>query len=181
MNNYDFLTPLNVAGEKRDANKVFTLLYSPKIKMLYLNILNRKTSSLTTSEEIFQQASVNAFKGFDKWEGNGKFTSWYHSILKNVTSNHYRKAEVNRTVLRPNSTFDEFEKHRSHGPDVVMELKHEIRFIYNQIQNLSPKQRSVLEQVIEGDSYGEIAKRENVPVGTVASRLSIARKKIYRS
>jgi RNA polymerase sigma-70 factor (ECF subfamily) len=50
------------------------------------------------------------------------------------------------------------------------------------VQMLPPGEREVLELVaFEGLSYAEIADRLEIPVGTVASRLSSARQKIHHA
>ena len=128
------------------------------------------------AEDAVQESYIKAFRYFDGFEGtDGR--AWLLAIVRNTSLSWLRK---NRQV--PTQAFDE-RVHSSGGDHQDAEqglLKQvESRRLRGCIDALPPEYReAVILREMEELSYKEIAEVISVPIGTVMSRLSRARKRV---
>lgn len=117
------------------------------------------------AEDLVQDTLARAMSREHLWHG-GSLRAWLFTILTNLDRNRRRSLAV-----RPST--DEFEdRHFAVPPSDPMVR----RAIENGVASLPADQREVLLLVaLEGLSYREVADVQDVPIGTVMSRLSRAR------
>lgn len=117
------------------------------------------------AEDLVQDTLARALSREHLWHG-GSLRAWLFTILTNLDRNRRRALAV-----RPGT--DEYEdRHFAVPPDDPMAR----RAIENGVAALPAEQREVLLLVaLEGLSYREVAEVQEVPIGTVMSRLSRAR------
>lgn len=129
------------------------------------------------AEDATQEAYLRAFRFFDSFHG-GDGRAWLLAVVRN-TCITWRRREMGR---EPKVAFDE----RIHGADtgsadteerLVNESK--LGSLRECIELLPAEYREVLVmREIEEMSYQEISEAAAVPIGTVMSRLSRARKRL---
>lgn len=132
-----------------------------------LNLAYRLLGDASEAEEIAQEAFVRAYIGLKRFRGESRFFSWLCQIAINLCWKRERQRErwVPLTDERPTSS-----------PDVTERLA-----VSHALSRLSPPLRAaVLLREIHGMSYKDIAHTLDVPVGTVRSRLSKARKNLRK-
>lgn len=130
------------------------------------------------AEDVLQEAYVRAFRHFEAFRGE-RARGWLLSIVRNACWSFLsRRGEVQ----------EPFDEERD-TPAVVVQITPEpeaqlvrvdqARRIQEEVQALRPEFREafVLRE-LEGLSYKEIAEITNVPLGTVMSRLSRARREL---
>jgi RNA polymerase sigma-70 factor (ECF subfamily) len=99
---------------------------------------------------------------------------WLYGIALNIVRNHYRSAERMRVAVGRLSTYDEEEisEHVVSRVDASADLAR----VADAIANLKPEDRDALLLFAwESLVYDEIALAQDVPVGTVKSRINRAR------
>jgi RNA polymerase sigma-70 factor, ECF subfamily len=129
------------------------------------------------AQDVVQEAYLRAFKAFDRFRGsNGR--AWFLTIVRNTAYNWYNK-HTREPDLIP---YDE-DKHA----DIVSINEQQYRL---QTQDQTEDLRRALERLplelreviifyeLEGLSYRELATALEIPVGTVMSRLSRARRRL---
>ena len=131
------------------------------------------------AEDVVQEAYLKAFRhqaGFRGDDGR----AWLLAIVRNTCYDRLKQSSV-----RDNSAFDE----RIHSigqsttnPESSLLDKEKTELLREALEALSPEYREVLVlRELEELSYVEIASITKIPIGTVMSRLSRARKQLQES
>ncbi|MGL1919980.1 MAG: RNA polymerase sigma factor [Hyphomicrobiales bacterium] len=128
------------------------------------------SASPSEAEDLLHDCLEKAFANKSKWRG-GSIKSWAMTIMTNQFRNKLRK----RSNQPPTVPIEEV----SIASNDVASDPLEMDKILAAIDQLPEDNRSVLMLVVvENYSYLEISKMLNIPMGTVMSRLSRARKMI---
>jgi RNA polymerase sigma-70 factor (ECF subfamily) len=162
-------------GEDRSSKESFEQLAMPLFESLY-NFACWLARDPTEAEDLVQETYARALKGFGSFQPGTNFRAWIFRILRNtfLTS---RSGLKNATVQ-----FDEDEEEAmlpavTETPEtLLLELSDQQR-VQEAIAGLPVVFREViLLAEVEEMSYQEISQTLGIPMGTVMSRLSRARK-----
>lgn len=144
-----------------EAFKADVAAQAPSLKRYALAL----TRDRDIAEDLVQDTLARALSREHLWHG-GSLRAWLFTILTNLDRNRRRALAV-----RPRA--DEFDERQFGTPagDALMK-----RALERGVASLPAEQREVLLLVaLEGLSYREVAAVQEVPLGTVMSRLSRAR------
>jgi RNA polymerase sigma-70 factor (ECF subfamily) len=157
-------------------NDSFEELAMPLFDQLY-NFAHWLTQNREEAEDLVQETYAKALKGFSSFQLGTNFRAWMYRILRNTFL-------TSRTGLRATSTIplDSEED----GPELAVEKetpettllkRSDSQLVQNAINDLPVHYREILLLCeVEELSYQEIAETLAIPIGTVMSRLSRARK-----
>ncbi|MGV3487297.1 MAG: RNA polymerase sigma factor [Tuberibacillus sp.] len=121
------------------------------------------------AEDIAQDAFIKAFYSLKKLDNEYAFTSWLTRIVSNACYDHLKRANKRKST----SLDDQETVQPRESPIEKSQMRMNLR---EAMQMLSPDHREVIIlRDIQGFSYKEIADILEIPVGTVKSRISIAR------
>jgi len=132
--------------------------------------------------DVVQEALIKAFLGLGDFDGRSGFRYWLLRIVGNTALDWGRRRK-RRTVLRigngrgdlPEPAFHDDPARSSHQQDLR-------RALDKALGHLSPKIRTTFVLFAElGLSYKEIAKTQDIPIGTVMSRINAAREKLQQN
>jgi len=145
-------------------------------------VARRLTKNTADAEDLTQETYVRAFGAFGRFRLGTNLKSWLFTILRNINRNRARD-RARAVVVVDGEAVEQFD-----GADASREtpearlLRHaESRDLRAALDSLPPALRqTVWLRDIEELSYAEIARRLNIPIGTVMSRLSRARELLYR-
>ncbi len=125
------------------------------------------------SDDLVQDCLVRAMSRWHLWRQPGNLRAWLFTILHNIYVNDVQKAAARPNVIE----LHEYLPGISVPPDQGDGLA--LREVVQAVQRLPEEQRQILLLVgLEGFSYEETAEIAGIPVGTVMSRLSRARRKL---
>jgi RNA polymerase sigma-70 factor, ECF subfamily len=156
----------------RDKQSLFEELFLPHLDAAY-NLARWIVERDQDAQDIVQEAYVRALKGFEGFRG-ANARAWLLTIVRNTAYSWTRK---NPSNIIP---FDEA-IHAAPVEESVSESYYEERKrqLYEALNRLSVDFREVLVLYeIEGWSYKQMASALSVPVGTIMSRLSRARRRL---
>ena len=124
------------------------------------------TGNLADGDDLVQDACLRALDRAHQWKPGTRLDSWMYRIAQNLWIDKVRAAKVRsnaaRTILMQ--------------PEDRLALK----AVSDGIADLPAEQQIVVSLVcIDGMSYREAAEVTGVPIGTVMSRLSRARKALH--
>lgn len=121
-----------------------------------------------------QAAALRAIEKADKYQADTKLDAWVFTIARRIWLNEMRAAKVRNEGNLVSLDAIELPDPRS-GPET--NIFH--REVFNNVMALPEAQRvTVLLVYVEGYAYKEAADMLDIPIGTVMSRLSAARKRI---
>ncbi len=129
------------------------------------------------AEDLLQETTLKVLDNQEKFTDNVNFKGWVLTIMKNIFINNYRKIVRNQTVFDRTDDLHHLNLSQNSGfesPDGAYSVG-EIR---NSINSFSDEYRIPFSMHIQGFKYEEIAQKMNLPIGTVKSRIFLARKKL---
>ncbi|MEW6437636.1 MAG: sigma-70 family RNA polymerase sigma factor [Pseudomonadota bacterium] len=141
------------------------------------------TGSLHDAEDVVQEASIRAFTAINSYEGRGP-RAWLLSIVRNTCFTWLAKNRPHEIVLVGSAAEMDGTELGLHedpalDPEADMIRRADTAAVEAAIAALPQPYREVLVlHDINGLSYKEIAAMLSIPIGTVMSRLSRARRLI---
>ena len=146
------------------------------------NFIYRFLGNKETAEEVFQEAFIKLHQAAQRYEPNGKFSTWLYTIVRNLCVDTFRRKKIREAV-----SLDEKreEGERSLGDtiadasDIAADVLSSARQIEEALQmallKLNDDQREVfLLREKEELKFEEIAEITGVSVNTVKSRMRYA-------
>ncbi len=129
--------------------------------------------NVTDAQDLLQDTCERAINKAHLYKPDGKLESWVYKIMRRLWLNTIRsqnsRVDVNQKVDVETMTSDKVSMEKSVFVNQVLRL----------IETLPEAQRQTVYLVyVEGFKYAEAADILSVPVGTIMSRLSNARKQI---
>ena len=139
-----------------------------------LNLAWQMTGSRDDAEDASQEAFLLAFRGLPTFRGDAQFGTWIYRIAINVCLAKKRRA---KTTEEWNDELHLVDQRGEFSSDAASCAEKRLQ-VAQTLDALSPTLRAVLVlREIHDLSYEEIARVLSVPIGTVRSRLSEARRK----
>lgn len=137
----------------------------------------RLTSDMENAKDLLQETNLKALNYRDKFAHNTSLYAWTYTIMKNTFINEYR---YNLTHINISNSINgtvkalQFDYDNANNPDSIYMSKE----LENIINSLEYNLKITFKMFIEGYKYAEIAENLGVKVGTVKSRIFLARKKL---
>jgi len=135
------------------------------------------TYSDDDASDLVQETFLKALKYKDKFKEQTNLKAWLYTIMKNTFINNYRKAIKANTILDStdeNYFIDLSETSKTETPDEKLAYKE----IVAEINSLSDEYRVPFQMHYNGFKYKEIAEKLDLPIGTIKSRIFLARQKL---
>jgi len=174
------LVYLREVVEERLTAATFEELAMPLFDQLY-NFAHWLAQDRTEAEDLVQEAYVKALKGFSSFQPGTNFRAWMYRILRNTFL-------TSRTGLKPTATvaIDSDDSPElpagPETPETILIDNSQHQLLQAAIDALPVHFREVLLLCeVEEMSYQEIAETLSIPIGTVMSRLSRARRTLRAS
>ncbi len=176
------LVERTVAGDQK-AFELLVIKYQRRIQRL----IGRMVRDVDLVEDIAQETFIRAYRALAQFRGEAQFYTWLYRIAVNTAKKALMDLKRNPTVSENSFKSDdddetsplENELTSSETPEAVLASK-EIAQMVNAAMDALPEElrQAISLREIEGLSYEEIAEAMNCPIGTVRSRIFMAREAI---
>lgn len=148
-----------------------------RLEGLLFSFALRLTRNRQDAQDLMQETNLRAYRHRDKFAAGTNFKSWVSTIMRNTYINRYRKIKSRRHVNQPIEDFSFALESKNAIPnkgehDMRME---ELKQMLNGIGELYSVPFLMFYQ---GYEYKEIACHLNIPIGTVKSRIFLARQRM---
>src|SRR5512142_3407468 len=148
----------------------------PLFARLY-NFAHWLTQDRTEAEDLVQETYTKALRGFSSFQQGTNFRAWMYKILRNTFLTSRTGLKARMTVSLGGDEGKPAEPATAETPETVLLARVDRQAIENALEELPVKFREiVLLCDVEEMSYQEISDTLTIPIGTVMSRLSRARR-----
>jgi RNA polymerase sigma-70 factor, ECF subfamily len=169
--------PVNQPALSEEERRTFEQLAMPLLGSLY-NFARWQAQNREDAEDLVQETYLKALRGFRGFQPETNFRAWMFKILRNTFL-------TSRTGLEQRMTVPLAAEEEEHGMPATSDnasrliARCDIHLVHEAIDQLPLAFRDViLLGDVEEMSYREIAETLSIPLGTVMSRLSRARKAV---
>lgn len=157
-------------GNKEAYNTLLTRYSTKLTHLISFNVIDQ-----SQVHDISQEVLLKVYRYLPHFKLESQFSTWLYRITKNTIKNHYRM-----TTLRLESE-TEFAYQQNHNSNESPEYQASSIELGKQVEEAIAQLSQELRDcyglhTFEGQSYEEIAKEMNCPIGTVRSRIYRARK-----
>jgi RNA polymerase sigma-70 factor, ECF subfamily len=134
------------------------------------------------AEDLVQETYVKALKGFSSFQPGTNFRAWIYKILRNAFLTSRTGLRVTATVPLDLEGDEENLPKVQETPESILLQRSDRELVQQALEQLPVPYREVLLLCeVEEMSYQEIAATLSIPIGTVMSRLSRARRALRAS
>src|SRR5437899_11890605 len=161
-----------------------------QLDSLYRTAL-RMTNNTQEAEDLVQETMLKAFRFAHTYQPGTNLRAWLFRILNTSAINRYRKQATHPTPASLPEGEDFYLYNRIKdlsGQELNIGAEEEVlaqyldEDVYQALNDLPPNFRmAVILADMEGLSYKEIAEALEIPIGTVMSRISRARRQLQQS
>lgn len=137
------------------------------------------TKDVTDAEDLVQETIYRALGNKEKFSDGTNLKAWLFTIMKNIFINNYRRTIKRNTILDETAS-SYYLYHSAETAKNAGESNLGIENIQNAIDNLSDDFRVPFLMHYDGFKYQEIADDLALPIGTVKSRIFLARRELQR-
>lgn len=134
------------------------------------------TKNVEDAKDLTQETMLKAIRYRDYYTPKTNFKAWIFTIMRNIFINQYRRKVKSKTIF-DNSTdlflLNSSTEKRDSPYNYIADGE-----INKQLESLSVEYKEPFKMHYLGFKYKEIAEELNIPIGTVKSRIFIARKKL---
>lgn len=186
----DQATENEAATTQEPINEDFEAGMLAQLDSLYRTAL-RMTNNPQEAEDLVQETMLKAIRFAHTYQPGTNLRAWLFRILNTSAINRYRKQATHPTpVALPegeefylyNQIRDLSGQERNQGAEDEVLNQYLDEDVYKALNDLPPNFRmAVILADIEGLSYKEIAEALQIPIGTVMSRISRARRQLQKS
>lgn len=145
----------------------------------------RFTKDLEDAQDLVQDTVVKAIRYHHLYKQGTNFRAWLYTIMKNTFINDYRKGRRKSALIETSEDLTSYQLQGSAANNqgtnkLVMED------INKALEHLQPEYSGPFLKYFEGYKYHEIAEQQGIPIGTVKTRIHVARQvlkerlKMYR-
>lgn len=168
---------MDSSKQTQERQKFVSDLVSLRDQLFYYAL--QLTESRDEALDLVQETNYKALKHNNKNKQYEHIRAWLYTILRNTHINHLRSG------YRRNTWSGTEESNQAQNYSMIPESDHPDRIYFRKelrekISNLPNNYSQPLIMHMKGYSYKEIAEKMKVPIGTIKSRIFLAKQKIQK-
>ena len=144
-----------------DQQKLFAELLT-KNRPLVFSIINKYCYDESLKDDIFQEVSLGAWKAFNSFRGESRFSTWLGRIARNVSVNRLRR--LPKEILIDNFLW-------CLTPDIPYEGEDEPAINMSIIDTFSEAEKRTLQYRMDGLTFREISELTGEPMNRLIIRM----------
>ena len=134
------------------------------------------TRNKADAQELTQETMLKAITYKNYYTPQTNFKAWVFTIMRNIFINQYRRKVKSRSIFDSSKELELFSNIQGCKETPIEYIS--TKDIRNKITQLEDEFKTPFEMHFQGFKYQEIANELKIPIGTVKSRIFIARKKL---
>ncbi|MNI26923.1 ECF RNA polymerase sigma factor SigH [compost metagenome] len=138
------------------------------------------TSDYEDANDLVQDTILKAVTYFKNFKEGTNLKGWLYTIMKNTFINNYRRIVITSSFITKDEDISNSNLLLSASSNQG-ESKFVMEDIHEALSSLSEEYYIPFSLYFEGFKYHEISEHLNIPIGTVKTRIHVARKLMKRS
>ncbi|WP_367208887.1 RNA polymerase sigma factor [Sphingobacterium sp. R2] len=138
------------------------------------------TSDYEDANDLVQDTILKAVTYFKNFREGTNLKGWLYTIMKNTFINNYRRIVKTNSFITKDEDISNANLLSSASANQG-ESKFVMQDIHEALSNLSEEYYIPFTLYFEGFKYHEISEHLNIPIGTVKTRIHVARKLMKKS
>ena len=165
LNNKTMLHPIAIPFESMVQKEISSLR----------SLAMQLTRNIEDANDLVQDTVLKALRYQDKFSEGTNFKGWLFTIMKNSFINNYRRMVKRNTFLdaTDNTYFLDIPTHKTENQGELNFIRKDLEVA---IKALPTDLKVTFMLNIEGFKYHEIAEELNIPIGTVKTRIFVAKR-----
>jgi len=135
------------------------------------------TRNLEDADDLLQDTFIKAITNRDKFKDGTNLRAWLYTMMRNIFINNYRKAKTRNTFNDPTDT-GFFLESNAQAANETADSSVDVQHIESVVNSVQYDYRIAFKMYFTGYKYEEIAQELGIPLGTVKSRIFLARKEL---
>ena len=158
------------------------LQFQKKLLSMQENMMNfalMLTANRDDAQDLMQDTTLKVLDNQEKFVDNINFKGWVLTVMRNIFINNYHKIVRTQTVVDQGVDLYNLDVVNDSGfdsPDGAYQIKE----ITKAINSLNDELKIPFSMFLSGYKYNEIAEKLCVPLGTVQSRIFVARQELQK-
>jgi RNA polymerase sigma-70 factor (ECF subfamily) len=144
-----------------------------------MNFALKLTSNQEDAEDLLQETLLKVLDNKDKFVDNVNFKGWVLTVMRNIFVNNYYEILRTQMTIDQSLEFGDLDVVDESGLDDV-ECIFRIQDVTEALNKLSKEFKEPLAMYLSGYKYTEIARKLDIPIGSVKSRIFFARQKLLK-
>ncbi len=157
-----------------------TIEFQFKLVSLQENLMKfayKLTSDTEEANDLLQETFLRALKYCNKFAHGSNFKAWVFTIMKNTFINNYRRIKNQNSINNlPAESYSL--SHQMYSSEGNSESLYASKELEKAIEALDEIYKQPFKMYHEGFKYREIAEELDINIGTVKSRIFLARKEL---
>jgi RNA polymerase sigma-70 factor, ECF subfamily len=142
---------------------------------LIIKVCNIYCNNQQDKDDLFQDITINLWKGIDSFKGNSKLSTWIYKVSLNTAISKFRKKKKIEFV-----DIDQIPDIRADSPDKELDNETQIKALNFGISKLKPIEKAVILLYLEENSYDEIADITGMSKSNVSVKLVRIKRKLEK-
>ncbi len=133
------------------------------------------------AEDICQRSFEKAFMNIDRYNSQYAFSTWLYNIAQNEAIDHLRRSRASINSVPISEEREALDVMAASTPEDELIIDQAVSELISGIQSLPESYRQVAElRFIKDYAYEDVARALDLPLGTVKTRISRARKMLEK-
>lgn len=150
--------------------KEFIQLITNHQKIIY-KVCNLYAGTDTDKEDLFQEITINAWRGVQNFKGDSMFSTWLYRVAINTSLTFKRKEIKLKKVAAAVDTL-------SVSEDQPSDAKEQLTAMYKAISDLSDIDKALVMLYLDDYSYQEMSKVLGITANNIAVKMNRIKKKL---
>ncbi len=146
------------------SEKEFVSLLNQHQKIIY-KVCNLYMDSHADREDLFQEITLQAWKAYENFRGDAKFSTWLYRVALNTAITYFRKEKRKPAIFSTDTVPDQTEE--TYDP-----IEEQVKAMYTAIGNLSKIDKAIVMLYLEDYSYIEIGEMMGITANNVAVKMN---------
>ena len=141
---------------------------------LIIKVCNIYGNNRHDKDDLFQDITINLWKGLDSFKGDSKLSTWIYKVSLNTAISRFRRKKFNTVDI------DQIHDLKTDPPVHENEQEFQIKALYKAISKLKPVEKAIILLYLEEKSYDEIAGIIGISTKNVSVKLVRIKKKLEK-